>query len=55
VFTLIDQSVELELKRLNYVANHDQLTGLANRANAVHRLQESHNNGESQMVCFIDL
>ncbi|WP_138956468.1 GGDEF domain-containing protein, partial [Vibrio ichthyoenteri] len=37
------------------VANHDQLTGLANRANAVSRLQESHNNGESQMVCFIDL
>lgn len=55
VFTLIDQSVELELKRLNYVANHDQLTGLANRANAVRRLQESHNKGESQMVCFIDL
>ncbi|KII76506.1 diguanylate cyclase domain-containing protein [Vibrio renipiscarius] len=55
VFTLIDQSVELELKRLNYVANHDPLTGLANRVNAVDRLQETHDNNTSQMICFIDL
>ena len=55
VFTLVDQSVELELKRLNYVANHDPLTGLANRANIVRCLQDSHERRLSQTICFLDL
>ncbi|HDY7469475.1 TPA: diguanylate cyclase [Vibrio vulnificus] len=55
VVTLSDLSVERELKRLNYVANHDPLTGLANRSHAFQSLQTEHDQGKDQYLLFLDL
>ncbi|MGR3238756.1 diguanylate cyclase domain-containing protein [Vibrio vulnificus] len=55
VVTLSDLSVERELKRLNYVANHDPLTGLANRSHAFQSLQSEHDQGKDQYLLFLDL
>ncbi|MGD1463260.1 diguanylate cyclase domain-containing protein [Vibrio harveyi] len=55
VVSFTDLTIDIELKRLNYQANHDPLTGLANRAKAVRRLQEKHDVGASQHILFVDL
>ncbi|WP_159738740.1 diguanylate cyclase domain-containing protein [Vibrio atypicus] len=55
VVTLTDLTLGLELKRLSFEANHDPLTGLANRSKALRTLQERHENGEAQFILFLDL
>ncbi|MGI9949300.1 diguanylate cyclase domain-containing protein [Vibrio hyugaensis] len=55
VVSFTDLAVDIELKRLNYQANHDPLTGLANRSKALRRLQEKHDVGASQHILFLDL
>lgn len=55
VVTLIDQSAEHEIKRLHHIANHDVLTGLANRARAFERLNDEHTNRRNMHVLFLDL
>ncbi|CAH1597829.1 GGDEF domain-containing protein [Vibrio jasicida] len=55
VVSFTDLTIDIELKRLNYQANHDPLTGLANRSKALRRLQEKHDVGASQHILFLDL
>lgn len=55
VISLSDLSLGLELERLSFVANHDPLTGLANRSKALKSLQSRHRNRESQFIFFLDL
>ncbi|WP_194437274.1 diguanylate cyclase domain-containing protein [Vibrio fluminensis] len=55
VISITDLSVGIELKRLDFAANHDPLTGLANRSKALKYLQDRHNKGESQFIFFLDL
>ncbi|MGR5236649.1 diguanylate cyclase domain-containing protein [Vibrio alfacsensis] len=55
VISLTDLSVGMELKRLSFVANHDPLTGLANRSKALTTLQAWHDQGSSLFIFFIDL
>lgn len=55
VVSFTDLTIDIELKRLNYQANHDPLTGLANRSKAMKRLQEKHDVGASQHILFLDL
>ncbi|EEZ88076.1 conserved hypothetical protein [Vibrio harveyi 1DA3] len=55
VVSFTDLTIDIELKRLNYQANHDPLTGLANRSKAMRRLQEKHDVGASQHILFVDL
>ncbi|MEF1168466.1 diguanylate cyclase domain-containing protein [Vibrio campbellii] len=55
VVSFTDLTIDIELKRLNYQANHDPLTGLANRSKAMRRLQEKHDLGTSQHILFVDL
>ncbi|GAK87010.1 diguanylate cyclase [Vibrio ponticus] len=55
VVSVVDLSVGMELKRLDFAANHDPLTGLANRSKAIKHLEEGHNRGESQFIFFLDL
>lgn len=55
VISLTDLSVGMELKRLSFEANHDPLTGLANRSKALRRLQAWHEEGRSLFIFFIDL
>ncbi|WP_407334062.1 diguanylate cyclase domain-containing protein [Enterovibrio sp. 27052020O] len=55
VVSIVDQSVEVEIKRLNYLANHDGLTGLSNRASAFEKLTKNHDKGRNMYVLFIDL
>ncbi|OLQ89201.1 diguanylate cyclase [Vibrio ponticus] len=55
VISITDLSVGIELKRLDFAANHDPLTGLANRSKALKHLQDRHSKGESQFVFFLDL
>ncbi|CZF81508.1 putative diguanylate cyclase YdaM [Grimontia celer] len=55
VITIVDLSAEMEIKRLNYIANHDALTGLANRAHALDKLTQDHDKERDMHVLFIDL
>ncbi|OEE67215.1 hypothetical protein A1OO_15775 [Enterovibrio norvegicus FF-33] len=55
VVSIVDQSVELENKRLSHIANHDVLTGLANRAHAFEKLVKIHSKGRDMHVLFVDL
>lgn len=55
VVTIVDQTAEMEIKRLNHIANHDPLTGLANRAYAFETLTQDHEKARSMHVLFIDL
>ncbi|WP_325894186.1 diguanylate cyclase domain-containing protein [Grimontia sp. NTOU-MAR1] len=55
VVTIVDLSAEMEIKRLNYIANHDALTGLANRAHALDKLSQDHDRERDMHVLFIDL
>ncbi|WP_081796124.1 diguanylate cyclase domain-containing protein [Enterovibrio calviensis] len=55
VVSIVDQTVEMEIKRLNHIANHDLLTGLPNRAHAFDKLSRDHEKGHSMHVLFIDL
>lgn len=55
IVSIIDQTLTLELERLNHVANHDPLTGLANRVHAMDKLARDHENGCNMHVLFVDL
>ncbi|WP_420791220.1 diguanylate cyclase domain-containing protein [Enterovibrio gelatinilyticus] len=55
VVSIVDQTVEMEIKRLNHIANHDVLTGLPNRAHAFDKLSRDHDKGHGMHVLFIDL
>lgn len=55
VISLTDLSLGMELKRLNFEANHDPLTGLANRSKAMRILQNWHEQAQSLFIFFIDL
>nr|WP_235956059.1 GGDEF domain-containing protein [Grimontia sedimenti] len=45
----------MEIQRLNYIANHDALTGLANRAHALEKLTQDHDKERDMHILFIDL
>ncbi|MBV7296323.1 diguanylate cyclase domain-containing protein [Enterovibrio paralichthyis] len=55
VVTLVDQSAVLEIERLNHIASHDALTGLANRIRTHEKLSDDHEKGRDLHVLFIDL
>ncbi|OCH16708.1 diguanylate cyclase [Aliivibrio sp. 1S165] len=55
IISISDQTQELELKRLSFEANHDALTGLANKKNIYHNLLDLHKKGRSAYILFIDL
>lgn len=55
IVSISDQTQVLELIRLSYEANHDSLTGLANRQNAYQTLTEAHQNEKPVHLLFIDL
>ncbi|WP_375320112.1 diguanylate cyclase domain-containing protein [Aliivibrio logei] len=55
IVSFSDQTQILELKRLSFEANHDALTGLANRKNAYQHLIKTHQQQESTYLLFIDL
>lgn len=55
VVSIIDKSAAMEIKRLNHLANHDPLTGLANRVRAQKQLMRSHDMGWDVHVLFVDL
>jgi hypothetical protein len=55
IISISDQTQELELKRLSFEANHDALTGLANKKNIDHNLLDLHKKGRSAYILFIDL
>lgn len=51
-----EQDLEESHARLEFIANHDQLTGLANRTTLLHRLKETIRlNAEDALVVFIDI
>ncbi|WP_281545576.1 diguanylate cyclase [Grimontia sp. SpTr1] len=55
VITIVDLSTEMEIQRLNYIANHDALTSLANRAHALEKLTQDHDKERDMHILFIDL
>ena len=55
IVSINDQTVALELERLNHIAYHDPLTGLANRTHAFDRLVRDHDIGCNMHVLFVDL
>ncbi|KIE22395.1 diguanylate cyclase [Vibrio sinaloensis] len=55
VISLTDLTLGLELERLSFAANHDTLTGLANRSKALKSLQARHRKGQAQFIFFLDL
>lgn len=55
VISLNDQTQVKELQRLNFEANHDGLTQLANRQNAYKQLLNAHKKQKSVYLIFLDL
>lgn len=55
ILSIVDQTVALEFQRLNHIAHHDPLTGLANRAHAYDKLAKYHEKGCNMHVLFVDL
>lgn len=55
IVSISDQSQKQELKRLHFEANHDALTGLANRQNAYRSLLQAHKKKKSIHLLFVDL
>ncbi len=52
---ITDQSLNHQLQQLNYIANHDALTGLINRTRAFELLNTFHQIGNNLHLLFIDL
>ncbi len=55
LISISDQSLNYQLQQLNYIANHDALTGLINRTRVFDLLNMLHQMGNNLHLLFIDL